>query len=502
MTQDFRSEESKFEQLDYLTCATRLAQSLYGDACVEITEAIALQYVEAGQLERAVEQAELMTDAYARDSILARITPIAVASGDDDYALELLETIDDPILHNSAIENMSIEFARRGKFDTALELADQASDNDSTLGSIAALYWQSGQKNEAVELARSIEFDQQRAITLAQLAKLSDEKEESQNLLTEAQKAAEQIESAEPKVYALLPIASVYEERADRERSLEILNRALEVCDDFENAQMIGLSGSFARDDTLLQIVEAFLRLDELSKATEIVEEMEDQFIFARGNLALAVASGKGQEGAGEAKLLDEAATFISELEAYSNEEAGQLDGLIAELAQAYANRGRYPDSRRMIQSTRFEPQRVFALKQLGKLCGSAGHDRALFEIELDLPNPYEKAQYWLGIYDSTRANHAELSERALTKALTNAESLEQPVEKAEVFTEIALTLAKSQRAAEAEEFFSTATNATILIGGNFLRARAFLRLAKASQEVDRRPNQNEMALLQQFMIW
>lgn len=118
---------SEFE-VHYLTCASRLAESLGGDAYLEIAEGVALQNIEAGELERGVELAEQISDAYARDSVLVVITAKAVASEREDYANELLETIEDPILYNSAIEAMSIEFARRGEFDKAVNLADQLSD--------------------------------------------------------------------------------------------------------------------------------------------------------------------------------------------------------------------------------------------------------------------------------------------------------------------------------------------------------------------------------------
>jgi hypothetical protein len=282
--QEFDSDGSEFAT-DYLTCASRIAESLHGEAQLEITEAIALHYVEAEQLERGVELAEQIPDAYARDSLLAVITAKAVASEEEEYATDLLETIEDPILHNSAIEKMAIEFARRGEFDTALELTDQLADNASALGVIAALYWQSGQKDEALDLARSIEFPQESAIALVQLARLSDHNDESLNLLAEARSVAEEIDSAELKVFALIAIASGYEERAEREQSLETLNRAFEVCEDFESGNLIGLSADFARDEALLEIVQGLVRLQDLSKATDVAEAIDDRFLFARANL-------------------------------------------------------------------------------------------------------------------------------------------------------------------------------------------------------------------------
>jgi len=176
--QESTSAESEFD-MDYLTCVSRLSESLQGEAYLEIAQAIALQYVEAGELEQGVEHAEQIHDAYTRDSVIAVITGKAVASGNEDDATELLETIEDPILQNSAIEQIAIEFARRGEFDSALGLTDQLSDNDSVFSSMATIYWQSGYKNEAIDLARAIEFAQQRATTLVQLARLSGEKDES-----------------------------------------------------------------------------------------------------------------------------------------------------------------------------------------------------------------------------------------------------------------------------------------------------------------------------------
>jgi hypothetical protein len=499
MAQEFTAGESAFER-DYLTCASRLAESLYAEAYVEINEAVALLYVEAGQLERGVEQAERMPDAYARDSALALITPKAVASGNEDYALELVETIDDPILRNSAIENMSIEFARCGDFDTALSLTDQLTDYDSAFASIATIYWQSDLKNEAVELARSIEFAQQRAMTMALLAKLSNENEESSELLVEAQDVAEEIDTSELKAYALLAIASVYEGQEDREHSLEVLNRALEVCEEFESTGPIGLSGSFARDEVLLQILQAFLRLDDISKATEVADAIEDQFLFARANLGLAVARARDGEPTQSTEYLDEAREMITELQPYSNQEAGVRDALIIDLAMSYANARNYAEARRLTHLVTSEQMQALAFKELGKLCSRAGDDHWILEIEKDLRGRFDKIQYWLGIYSETNSDDPDMAERALTKALETAKGIEQPVEKAEALTELAVTLTKNQRSTQAESLFLAATNATTLIEGNFLKAQALIRLAKASQDADRNPSQNEQALLEKMI--
>jgi len=495
--QEFTSDGSEFD-VDYLTCALRLAESLHGDAHLEITEAIALYYVDAGQLDRGVELAEQVPDAYARDSLLAVITAKAVASEDEDYATELLETIEDPILHNSAIEKMAIEFARRGEFDAALGLTDQLEDNASALGAIAALYWQSGQKDEALELARSIEFAQESAIALVQLARLSDDNDESLNLLVEARSVAEEIDSAELKVFALIAIASGYEERAEREQSLETLNRAFEVCEDFESGNLVGLSADFARDEALMEIVQGLLRLQDLSKATDVAEAIDDRFLFARANLGVAVARGKDSQPSEAAGYLDEAKSVIVELQPYGAQEAEVLDALIIDLAMSYANYKNYDEARRIIRSLTSEEKQRLVLNELGKLCGNAGDDRVVSEIAEHLGSPYDKARYWLGIYDS--ASQPELSESAMAKALAKAEGIEQPVEKAEVFTGIALRFAKSERNPQAENYFLAATNAATLIEGSFLKARAFLRLAKASQDAGRNPNQNEQRLLEQMM--
>ena len=466
---------------DYLTVASDLAELLDGDAYVEIASAISTQYAETGDFERAVELAEQIPDVYARDSALAAIAAKAVASEHGDYALELLNTIEDPILYNSAIEEMAVEFARLGKFDTALELTDQLSDNASAVAAIAAVYWQRGLKIEAIELARSIEFAQQRAMTMVQLARLSDDKAESLELLAEAHSIAEEIDSSELQVFAFMAIASGYEERAEREPALEALNRAVEVCGDIESAGLIGLSADFATDEALLQIVEAFLRLDDLSTATELAEEIEDRFVFARANLSLAVARGKGGEPSDAAKYLEEAKAMIVETEPYGLQEANVRDGLMIDLAMAYANRGAYAQSRRIIQSVTSEETQLLALNELGKLCAGAGDAREVFDIAEGLGNAYDKTQYWLAVYDATTSSQPELSETALVNASTIATTVAQPVEKAEALTQIALRCAKNQKE-QTENAFLVAGNAAALIDGNFLKARAFLRLAKASQ--------------------
>lgn len=476
----------------YLTCASRVAESLTGDAYLEIAEAIALLRVAAGQLEQGVELAEKIPDAYARDSVLAVITAKAVASEREDFGTELLETIEDPFLYNSATEGMSIEYARDGKFDEAFSLTDQLSDNALALSSIATIYWQRGLKNEAIDLARSIEFPEQSATTLAQLARLSDQKDESSDLLAEARGMAEEIEPAELKVLALIEIATVYEQQSDRDQSHEALNRAFEVCEDFESAQLVGLSADFAEEEVLIQIMDGFLKLQDFAQATEVADAIEDPLLIARANVKLALARGAVEH-------LDEPRTMIAKLKAHGEKEAEVRDDVIVELAMAYAKYGDYTEARRLINAVTAEPRHGLALKDLGKLCCAAGAERETFAIEGDLRSPYDKIRYWLAIYDATRSNQPELSEKAMSKAAAEAEGLEQPVEQAEAFTELALRFAKNERTGQAERMFLAATNSATLIDGNYLKARALLRLAKVSQDIERRPNQDEQQLLDEI---
>lgn len=492
--QESTSARSDFDDT-YLTCASRLLEYLDGDAYLEIAEAIALLYVEAGQLEQGVEHAERIPDAYARDSVLAVITAKAVASERDHFATELLETIGDPFLYNSAVEAMSIEFAGRGQFDEALSFADNLSDNASALASISMIYWQRGLKNEALDLARSIEFPEQCASALVQLARLSAQEDESLNLLADARRVAEEIESVELKVFALIEVASGYEQQSDPEQSLEALNRAFEVCEDFESAPVVGLSADFAEEEVLLQIMDGFLKLQDLSKATEVAEVIEDRFLLARANLRLAVARG----GAGSAEYLDEPRAMIVKLQPYGEKEAEVHDDLIVELAMAYANCSDFAEARRIINLVTSDQKHRLALKELGKLCSNAKDEREVSNIEEDLRSQFDKVRYWLGIYDSTSSSQPELSETAMSKALARAESLERPVEQAEAFTEIALRFAKSEKAGQAERLFLATTNAATLIDGDFLKARSLLRLAKASQDIGRRPNQDEQPLLDEI---
>jgi hypothetical protein len=191
---------------------------------------------------------------------------------------------------------------------------------------------------------------------------------------------------------------------------------------------------------------------------------------------------------------------MIVETQAYGLQEANVRDGLIIDLALAYANGGNYTEARQITELLMSEETRVLALKELGKVCSSAGHDREVLAIPEELPSAYDKAQYWLGIYDATTSRHSELSETAMANASTIATSLEQPVEKAEALTQIALRFAKSQRSEQAENAFLFATNAATLIEGNFLKARALLRLAKASRDTDRTLNQNEQRFLEEMI--
>lgn len=142
---------------DILACAAMVAETIDGDEYSEVTEALAVQFAERGELNRAVELAETIPDPYLKDRTLGVVAAFGIGAGLPDYATDLLETIEDPMLRELAIEQIAIKYAQQGKFEESIHIASELVDSAPVVGNIAVIQAIRGMPAEALDLVRSIE---------------------------------------------------------------------------------------------------------------------------------------------------------------------------------------------------------------------------------------------------------------------------------------------------------------------------------------------------------
>ncbi|HJQ32470.1 MAG TPA: hypothetical protein VJ866_09830 [Pyrinomonadaceae bacterium] len=464
---------------------------------------LAEQYAQAGELDAAADTAERIGDSFVKDGALANVAARAVELGDDQFAEELIGAIDDPGLYALALGEMAVKYAEAGEFDRAVEAAGELDDDAPTLSRIAMLYAGAGEFERAAEVCDSIEDPAVRSATYCGLtagALRVGLHEEAAELLSKADAAAAEIESSQSGVYALIEIASRYKELGEDERAVEALDGARRLCDDFDGTPHAGMAKSFAKDEALADLADAFAGSGRFDLAEQVADEIENAFRFASALIKLALAYhavGRGDEASENLVAAREA---VLEEEVVGDFGVIERDRLLAELAAGYLTAGDAEEALRVAGMMSLEAQRHEALKELATRCAHSGRDGMALRAAGMIEDTFARALCRLELADAfAAAGQPELSERAASGALADAEAIEHAYAKAVAFMEAASSSARRGGAPSARNLLRRSLVAVSFVRDNYHRAVAIISLASRYREFGLEASATELEILEEM---
>jgi tetratricopeptide (TPR) repeat protein len=488
---------------DYLlACAARLVRTLDGVEYSDVSENLALQFVENDQWDSAVELADKIADPYTRDHALGAIVARSVQANISELPKELLEIIEDPVLRELAIEQVAIKYAEVGSFEESLEMVDQLGDNSLALSNIALMYGAKGLHEDGEALARTIEFPGPRATALSQLATKATKDgrmTDANDLLDDASAAADEIEFTD-RIYALLGIASACEDIGNRERALDNLSLAYKLCSDSERSPTE--MTSVGRSNALAHIAGGFARSQSFEKADSIIEEIGEPNEFIRACIELAVEYQKVGELANAKDLLGQSLEIIKEEPAFDEMAINVRDGLIAELAMAYAVCDEYEEALQVALMIRSSAQQLATGGAVGRISGRDGLTERLFHAAESFSDSHIRASYWLGLSDALiEAQQSESASKSLSQAMESAYLIKAAYDRAVILSDIAFRFAGTEHLQRAREVFSEVIATIKVVEGNYLKARLLLLLASQFRKLGLETNERERQLLLEITL-
>ena len=483
---------------EFLAAAERVSENLFDDAHSEVVSIVAARYAKREFVDHAIDLAETISDPYTRDNTFAAIAAASITTGTSDYADELLEMIDDPGVRSLAIEEMAVKFAELGEHDKSLDLLSELDDADPTLRRLTLI--DSTFSPRSVELASSISAPDLRAGALGQLvtaARRADRQSEAAELLAESLRAAEEIEFSQDQIYALVGIASQYAEIGDPDQALEILSRALELCQDVDGPSEWGQSSSFQRGEALTQIVAGFARLGHFDQADVAAEQIENPFQFAIASTKEAIEYFKAGQSSQALTLLTEALELVLGERVYGEQGMVLKDSALVELAAGFVTAGQFEKSLQVAERLSSETRGYTALEQVGKECARAGNSNGIYKAAESITNDYFGATYWLAVTDVLRESaQTDLARRTLLEAAQSATLIKDIYERASSLIEVAYRFEFTDNPGKASELFTLALVTIYQIEDDHKKALALLRMDERFRELNRQPNEEERQLL------
>jgi hypothetical protein len=463
----------------------------------DIMMAVAGNYATLGLLDDALAAADEMADSYLRDTAIANIANNSVASAPEADPLSLIESIDDPVAQNLALEQLAVKFAEHNLFDQALDVCRELGDRDPVLSVIVPIIAEKDSLDWAKELAHEIDDLNGRIICLIELARAAKAKEQNSQateFLVDAEAELEGEESLESRVHNRIAIADVYHELGQDEKAKEILRVAFDLRDQIEGS-------SFDKDQALMQLSIGFASCADYAQADEALEQIEDRLLFGRAAIKQATERHKAGKQAEALQLLNEAGEVLISAE-WSGEYLREFrDGSLMDLAAGYATIGHYHEALQTTPQILNVEHQLTTMIGLGRMAALAGLTESMFEIYEAIESDYVRATFLLTISEALRTNDkAELADRLLTKAIEQADKIERLEQKCLTLIKCASQLTESDQESRANEILSSVLKTTAGIRDGHQQARVLLAMAEEYRRHNKELGAPEKELLEEVM--
>ena len=148
---------------------------------------------------------------------------------DDQYALQLAETIEEPGLQAQALDRLGIAKAQLGQIEAAQQIAGQMLHPDFVLASVAAAESAQGNAVSARATIDEIEFAAARVTAFQQIAVAQIDKDEMDDAvvsLDDAASAAAEIEHDEERIRALCDTGTIFLDAGRNDKAIELFDLA------------------------------------------------------------------------------------------------------------------------------------------------------------------------------------------------------------------------------------------------------------------------------------
>lgn len=497
---DFAANEDVSE--DVLEVAILLTQTVDGDGYAELSQSIANQLAERGDLQRALDVAETIADPYLRDQTLGNIATMSVDVNEDE-ATDFLEAIEDPVLKDLAVEQLATRYAEVGNTEKSLDLAFRLPDSDPVLAAIGHTLAAKGFEVEAQEILESIQSAVARIGVLSQIFAQfikHGKTEEAIEILASAKNELAEAELPEDRINSSLIIASMLSELGRKDEAFQTLSDAATLCKEFEDSSNEELDTQFVRDDALAQLASEMARIGFVTEADKLTEDIGEAFPFARATVQLALAHHRAGNTDESLKLIQQAREITDEQPTYGEYGSRLRDTVLAEIASAFANCSQYDQARDVGDAVTNFDERLRALIRVGQVAAESQQPSEVTGTAELLQDDLSKASFWLSIGETLRAaGLLEAFDDAATHARECAERIEMPYDRSLIQAEIGFRLAERSKELSDLMFVRTVRNLPSIESG-YRKVATLLSLSQKYWKLDRKPASEEREVLRELV--
>ncbi len=419
---------------DLLDCAAFLAERIKSsDGHAEAMKAVIPLYLAKNEVDLAAELANAIDDPFSRDRLLIEVAVRCAEIDDEEYALQLVEAIDDHGMQAQAFERIGLVIASKGQDDKASEVADLMGHPDLVLAGIAVNQASRGNDAAAEETIDTIEFPSARVAALQQIAtaKIKEGKtDEAIGLIEKGVAEVGEIEHHEEQIRALCELGSLFLDAKVNGKGIETYDMARSLAERLDNQH---------RDYFLVLAAIGFLNSGSEELADRTLDLVTDKTHMASALVGVARWQWGKEKKEDAIDSLEEAYDILRSQHETETRDTRAKNGLFGAIAVQFAGFERTERGTALALENPDATERMNALAQIAQILTVRKED----EMARDTVNLIQEDQNRLfaliGIADAKRRQgQPDEAIMILDETMTLVEAVPQYSSRTEVLCEIA----------------------------------------------------------------
>jgi tetratricopeptide (TPR) repeat protein len=483
---------TKEAENNLFACAAFLAENIQsGDGYGEAMKEIVPRYLEKGEVDLAAQFADAVADPFVRDRLLMLTAEKCAATGDDEYAFQLVESIEDFGLQGAARAGIAVQKSLKGEFEKALQVAETLDHADDAFADIAVQQAAVGEETNAFETIEKIDFANAKVnawqnVALANLQK--GETAKAVEYLDKALAAAGEIEFAEEKIRAFANIGNLFIETDRRDKSIETYDRAKNLAEKLDNVR---------RDYYLAAVALGFLRAGSLDLADRTLDLAADKTQIAsclNGFAQIFWANGERDEAL---ETLEEAYAILKSQRDAETRDSRARFGVFGAIAVQFASFEKAERAIEIAQENIDETEKTTALASIAQVCALQGKDELARQSVNAIRDDAQRMLALIGASDAkNKLNEKEKAMELLNEAAALGETVPQFASRSSAYNELAARFQRYGESGKAREISLENLKIISQIRNESSRAVALAQLANVYEEAEFDLNDAEKSVL------
>jgi tetratricopeptide (TPR) repeat protein len=397
---------------------------------------------------------------------------------DDEYALQLVESIEDLSLQSEAKERIAVRKAFIGEFDKAFEITALLDHPSHALGIIAYRQTVNNLETEAQQTLARIEYPAAKVNALQLIAghyEKENKIEQANNALDEAVKAAEETDLAEETARILQYIAEHFRANGRNDKAIETFEKAKLIAEKVEGVH---------RDNLLAGVSIGQLRAGSVDLADRTLDLVNDPAQTAACLVGFSRVFWKKGEREDALESLEEAYALVKSQRDRDIRDSRAHFATLGTIAVQFAKCEKPERAIEIAQENISESEQTSALAQIAQVCTQQSKDEFARQAIAAIRDEVNRMSALIGVADAKKSLGAE--EKAievLNEAAALCESIPQLPARSSAYNELAERFHEYEKTERAQELLHESLETIADIRDESTRAVTLAQLASVYEQ-------------------